>query len=115
MGKNVFEQAVEARADVARMTVLVDAAQAAWEAAFREADPGADLPSDPEPGWSEPASEEEAERDLRVARLGGELVAARQALEIAKRNARAATRTAMDTAAHEGRVAWRVRNNISIR
>lgn len=104
--KTSREKAIDARALVQQRRCLVDAAQAAWEAAFREADPDACLPSDPEVEWCEPQSEDEALSDLRVARLGGELYAAKNALDAAKANARQMTRQSMCDAAVEGRKAW---------
>ena len=104
--KTSYEKAIDARAAVRQRQCWVEAAQAAWEAAFREADPDASLPGDPEVEWCEPQNEEEALADLRVARLGGELRAARVSLDAAKATARNMTRLAMQDAASEGRRAW---------
>jgi hypothetical protein len=101
------QKAATARALIAVRQAQVTEAQEAWEAAFRAAAPGKVLPENPEVEWQDPNSEEEAAEDLAVAYLGGKLVAARGALEIAQNAAKSATRAAMREASLLGRDAWR--------
>lgn len=107
------EIAIEARAHVRRIEALVEAAEAAWKAAFdaaQVAPPPYEYPSDPEVEWEAPKNEDEAARDLNVSRLGGELYAARIVLRRAKEHAASCTAEAMKEAAYQGRAAWKERH-----
>lgn len=101
-------KAIEARAMVSVRRLELAGTLRAYKAAYEAW--GRCRPyqrSDPEVEWDSPATEEEAAGDLAVAYLGGQVVAARCALESAEKDARLATRAAMKEAALLGRDAWR--------
>lgn len=103
------EIAIKARGLVALREQQVAAAQAAWEKAFLAAAPEGVFTTDPEVEWANAKNEQEALQHLEVARLGGEIYAARAALADAKKASREATISAMQEAALLGRDAWRKR------
>lgn len=103
------QKAIEARALVTVRREQVAEAESAWRSALAAAGESISTTDagDPEVEWDSPDDEAEAANDLAVAYLGGQVMAARHALDVATRVAKSETILAMREAARLGREAWR--------